>query len=173
MDQIFELAKIILPASLVLYAVFLVVKSFLNKEYDNKVLEVKLENTKIILPVRLQAYERICLLLERISLSNLIIRVNDSSFNSLQLQQTLLSEIRNEYNHNLSQQVYMSDQSWAMTRRALEDIVSLINTAGEQVSPESRGIELAKKIFENQLTSNKDSVNQALSYLKAEIRTVF
>ena len=144
-----------------------------RQEYDNKVLEVKLENTKIILPVRLQAYERICLLLERISLSNLIIRVNDSSFNSLQLQQTLLSEIRNEYNHNLSQQVYMSDQSWAMTRRALEDIVSLINTAGEQVSPESRGIELAKKIFENQLTSNKDSVNQALSYLKAEIRTVF
>jgi len=173
MNQIFELAKIILPASLVLYAVFLVVKSFLNKEYDKKVLEVKLENTKIVLPIRLQAYERICLLLERISLSNLIIRVNDSSYNSLQLQQTLLAEIRNEYNHNLSQQVYMSDEAWALTKRALEDIVSLINSSGEQVLSESRGIELAKKIFENHLLWNNDSVNQALCYLKSEIRTVF
>ncbi|MFN0050288.1 MAG: hypothetical protein ACKVOU_14280 [Cytophagales bacterium] len=173
MDQIFELAKIILPATLVLYAVFLVVRSFLNKEYDRKVLELKMDNAKVILPIRLQAYERICLLLERISLNNLIIRVNDPAYNSLQLQQVLLSEIRNEYNHNLSQQVYMSDEAWNITKKAIEDIVSLINTSGEQVQQESRGIELAKKIFENHLNKSYDTVNQALTYIKAEIRVSF
>lgn len=173
MDQIFELAKITLPATLVLYAVFLVVKSFLNKEYDKKLLEIKMENTKIILPIRLQAYERICLLLERISLTNLIVRVNEISLNSHQLHQILLSEIRQEVNHNLSQQVYMSDDAWNTTKKAIEDVVSLINTSAEQVQPESRSIELAKKIFENHIIKNYDTVNQALTFVKAEIREVF
>ncbi len=173
MEQIADLIKIIAPASLVLYAVFLVVKSFLNKEYEKKVLDIKMENTKIVLPIRLQAYERMCLFLERVSLNNLIIRVNDPSFNSLQLQQTMLQEIRNEYNHNLSQQVYMSDEAWNMVKKAMEDIVSLINTASEHVSNESRGIELAKKIFEIHLNRTTDSLGGALLYLKSEIRTVF
>lgn len=173
MEQVFDLLKILLPASLVLYAVFLIVKSFLNKEYEKKQLEIRAENIKIVLPIRLQAYERMCLFLERISLNNLIIRVNDPNFNSQQLQQRLLSEIRNEYNHNLSQQVYMSNEAWGMVKRAMEDIVSVINTSGEHVTPDSRGIELAKKIFENHLNKNFDAVNQALVYIKEEIRLSF
>jgi hypothetical protein len=87
MDQILDLVKIILPAATVLYAMFLVMKTFLNKEYEKKLLDIKLENNKIVLPIRLQAYERICLFLERISMNNLIIRVNDPMYTVSQLQQ--------------------------------------------------------------------------------------
>ncbi|MDX2189172.1 MAG: hypothetical protein SFY32_04845 [Bacteroidota bacterium] len=173
MEPIFDILKITLPAITVLYAVFLIVRSFLNNEYQKKLIDIKLDNTKIVLPIRLQAYERVCLLLERISLNNLIIRVNDPSFSSLQLQQKLLQEIRNEYNHNLSQQVYMSEEAWGMVRKSIEDLVGIINSAGELVDKNDRGIELAKKIFENLLNRPKDPIQEALSFVKSEIRSVF
>ena len=173
MEILLDFIKILLPAATVLYAVFLVVKAFLNKEYEKKTLEIKMENTKIVLPIRLQAYERVCLFLERISLNNIIIRVNEPVYTSLQLQQRLLSEIRNEYNHNVSQQVYMSDEAWSVVRRSMEDIVGIINMAGEQVPQDSRGIELAKMIFEILLQRNQDPVQLALQYVKNEIRVVF
>ncbi|TAG55855.1 MAG: hypothetical protein EAZ27_06175 [Cytophagales bacterium] len=173
MEIITDIIKIFLPSITVMYGIFLVVKAFLNKEYEKKILELKMDNTKIVLPIRMQAYERICLFLERISLNNIIIRVNNPAFNSAQLQQALLADIRNEYNHNLSQQVYMSDEAWLQIRKAMEDIVGIINSAAELVPNDSRGIELAKKIFENLLSRTQDPVFQALTYVKNEIRIVF
>lgn len=173
MEIVTDLIKIFLPAITVLYGVFLIVKSFLNKEYEKKILDLKMQNTTIVLPIRMQAYERICLFLERISLNNLIIRVNNPSFNSAQLQQALLAEIRNEYNHNVSQQVYMSDEAWLQVRKAMEDIVGIINSSSELVQSDSRGIELAKKIFENLLSRPQDPVLQSLTFIKNELRIVF
>ena len=168
-----DFIKILLPASLILYAVFLVVKAFLNKEYERKLLDIKTDNNKIVLPIRLQAYERICMYLERISLNNLIIRVNDPAFTSSQLQQKLLMEIRNEYNYNISQQVYMSIEAWGLVKKATEDTVSLINTSAESLNGELRGIELAKRIFENHLQKNVDPINTALIFIKNEIQSIF
>lgn len=173
MEILLDLIKIFLPASMVLYGVFLVVKAFLNKEYEKKIIEYKMDNTKIVLPIRLQAYERVCLFLERISLNNLIIRINNPAFSAGQMQQALLSEIRNEFNHNLSQQVYMSDEAWLAVRKSMEDIVGIINKAGEQTPSDARGIELAKKIFDGLLQLNHDPISHALTIVKNEIRVVF
>lgn len=173
MELAADLLKILLPASLLLYGVFLIVKTFLNKEFEKKQIEIKIDNNKIVLPIRLQAYERMCLFLERISLNNLIIRVNDPSYSVGQLHQRLLAEIRNEYNHNLSQQVYMSNEAWNLVKKAMEDTTSIINTSSEQVISEARGIELAKKIFENHLNQGTDSISIALFFIKNEVRMVF
>jgi guanylate kinase len=173
MELILDFVKILLPAATVLYAMYLVVKSFLNKEYAEKQLDIKTHNAKVVLPIRLQAYERICLFLERISMNNLIIRVNEAGFNSKQLQQKLLSEIRNEYNHNLSQQVYVSNEAWNLVKKAVEDTIGIINTSAQEINPENRGIELAKKIFENIIQQKNDSVSQAIIFTKEEIRALF
>jgi hypothetical protein len=173
MELVADLLKIIIPSSILLYGIFLIVKAFITKELEKIKLEKQLESTKLTLPIRLQAYERICLFLERISLNNLILRVNDPSFNAAQLQQRLLSEIRNEYNYNLSQQVYMSDEAWNLTKKAMEDIISTINISAEGMSNESRGIELAKNILENHIKKNSDSLDLALRFIKEEIRIVF
>ena len=116
MEVLIEFGKIILPAGAVLYAVFLTVRMFLTKDLEKRLLELKMKNTDTIMPIRLQAFERVCLFLERISPNNLIMRVNDDVYKSGQFQQILLHEIRSEYNHNLSQQVYMSDESWNMVK---------------------------------------------------------
>lgn len=173
MEVLIEFGKIILPAGAVLYAVFLTVRMFLTKDLEKRLLELKMKNTDTIMPIRLQAFERVCLFLERISPNNLIMRVNDDEYKSGQFQQILLHEIREEFNHNLSQQVYMSDEAWNMVKNAMEEIVMIINEAAGSVDAESKSIELAKKIFEVTMGREKQAVDFALKTIKDEIRGVF
>src|SRR6188474_3466243 len=112
MDAILDLIKIVVPASIVLYAVFLIVRSFITKEIELRKLEVRTRSIETILPARLQAYERMTLFLERIAPQNLLIRLNNPGFTARDFQKVLLDEIRNEYNHNVSQQVYTGEEVW-------------------------------------------------------------
>ena len=173
MEALIEFGKIILPAGAVLYAVFLTVRMFLTKDLEKRLLELKMKNTETILPIRFQAFERVCLFLERISPNNLIMRVNDDEYKSGQFQQILLHEIREEYNHNLSQQVYMTDETWDLVKNAMEEIVMIINEAAGSVDQDSKSIELAKKIFQVTMGREKQVVDYALQTLKEEIRLLF
>lgn len=173
MDALIDFGKILLPAGAVLYAMFLVVKSFLTKELEKKLIDIKIKNTETVLPIRLQAYERICLFLERISPNNLVVRLNNASLSASQFQQVLITEIRQEFNHNLSQQVYLSDEAWGMVKNAMEDIVSVVNIASQQLEKEDKSVELAKKIFELMMEKNNDPIGIALKKVKDEIRASF
>jgi hypothetical protein len=168
-----DLIKITLPAAAVMYAMFLVIKSFLNKEFERRLVEFKLKSSESITPVRLQAYERMALFLERISPANLLIRLNQPQANVAQFQHLLISQIREEMSHNFSQQVYMSDQSWQLIKIAMDDIINLINAAAQELQPEAKGVELGKKVFEIVLKREVDPAKQALTFLKAEIQRLF
>ena len=110
MEAIIDFIKILVPAALVLYAMYLTVKAFLNKELEKTRLEIKEKNIEVVLPVRLQAYERIVLFLERMSPNNLVTRLNQAEMTAKVFQQIMLREISDEYNNNVSQQVYMSEE---------------------------------------------------------------
>lgn len=172
-NVIVEFAKLILPAAAVLYAMYLVVKSFLDKDMSQRLLEIKFKNAETLLPIRLQAYERISLLLERITPSNLLPRLNDQSYSAPEFQQILTFNIREEYNHNLSQQIYVSDQLWELTTNAVEEVVSTINQAAQGLSEDAQGIDLARKTFELQSSKQNDPISVALVALKNEVRTIF
>lgn len=173
MEVLIEFVKIILPAALVLYGMYLTVKSFMTKELEKKMLEVKVRNVETVLPIRLQAYERICLLLERLSPNNLVIRLNDGKMTAKQLQALMLSDIRDEYNHNVSQQVYMSEEAWDYVKTAKEDLITTINRSADSIKEDAKGIDLAKKIFQEMVEKEKDPINDALVYIKNEIRESF
>jgi hypothetical protein len=169
MEIISDLIKILLPASLVLLGIYLTIESVLKKQFEKNVLEIRAKNTEIILPVRLQAYERMALFLERISPHNLIIRINQPNMTAGEMQSIMLHEIREELNHNLSQQIYMTEVVWTLIRNATEDITSTINTCAQQIETDKPSIELARKIFEVQMNKEGDLIQKAMSELKSEI----
>lgn len=173
MEIFADLIKILLPAGVVLYAMYLTVRSFLNKELEKKLVDIKVKNNEIIMPIRLQAYERVCLLLERISPHQLVLRVNDPSYTVAEFQQMLLRAVREEFHHNISQQVYVSEQSWDLVKASVEDIVMIINASAQQLRPDARGIELAKVIMEQLMQRNEDPVTKALKSVKNEVRMYF
>ncbi|MCH7400510.1 hypothetical protein ACFOUP_10455 [Belliella kenyensis] len=173
MELISELLKIVLPASLVIYGMYLTVVSFLKRERENQLIHIKTKNSELLIPVRLQAAERICLLLERITPNNLVRRVNQPDFSAKDLHAQLLYEVREEFNHNLSQQIYFSDATWQSVRGAVESVVTMINTAYQDMNSEARGIDLGKRIFQKSLENRNDGIQNALNQVKSEISIYF
>jgi hypothetical protein len=173
MEALIEFIKILLPASIVLYAAYLLVRSFIQREIDLKKLEIRSRSIETVLPNRLQAFERMTLFLERMSPQNLLVRLNTESMPAREFHQILLSEIRNEYNHNVSQQIYISEEVWEMIKNAKEDLVVMINDAASDMTIDSTSLDLAKKIFERAVNKSIDPLAHALSEMKREIQKTF
>ncbi len=163
----------IVPAAIVGGAMLLITRQFLDKEYQRRLLELKMKNAETVLPVRLQAYERICLFLERITPSNMLVRVSSANLTAGEYQRVLLTEIRNEYNHNVSQQVYMTHDTWATVKSARENVVTLVNRSFHELPGHARGTELAKKMLEHVIEQEIDPTAPALARLKHELMQVF
>ena len=173
MEMVYDLLKITIPAGLVLYLAYLLVRSFLQKQLDEIAFSVRQKNQEIVVPIRLQAYERIVLLLERITPANLISRLSSSDYSAEEFQQILIHEIRNEFNHNLSQQVYMSDSAWTYVTTAVEQTISVINSSANSLEKKAKGFDLARAILENSAGEEMDTPKQAIRYIKEEIQDVF
>jgi hypothetical protein len=173
MDALIEFIKILVPASVVLYGAYLLVRMFIQKEIDAKKLEVRGKSIETVLPSRLQAYERMTLFLERISPQNLLVRLTATGMTSREFHQLLLTEIRNEYNHNVAQQVYMSENVWNLIKNAKEDLIVSINDASSEMRGDSTSLDLSKKIFEKSINKQVDPIAHALSELKKEIQQTF
>lgn len=173
MDALIEFGKLLIPASVVLYAVYLLVKSFTQKEIDLKRIEIRGAHIATVLPIRLQAYERMTLFLERIAPHNLLIRLNTTSISSREFHQLLLAEIRNEYNHNVAQQVYIGEDVWSLIKSAKEDLILTINEAAAEMPQEASSLDLSKKIFEKTIGKSIDPIGHAISELKKEIQRTF
>jgi len=173
MDALIEFIKILVPATVLLYGMYLVVRMFVQREIDIKKLEVRGKCIETVLPNRLQAYERMTLFLERMSPQNLLMRLNAVGMPAREFHQLLLTEIRNEYNHNASQQIYIGEEVWNMIKNSKEDLIVMINEAASEMTPESTSLNLSKKIFEKSITKTVDPIAHALSELKKEIHQVF
>jgi hypothetical protein len=173
MEAFIELIKILVPASIVLYAAYLLVRAFITREIDLKKLEVRSRSMETTLPLRLQAYERIALFLERIAPNHLLLRLSLPGLPAKEFQHILLNEIRSEYNHNVSQQIFMSEVVWELVKSAKEDLIMTINEAVSEMDDQATALDLSKKIIEKAMNRPADSIAHALSELKKEIQQTF
>lgn len=170
-----ELLKITLPALIVAGTVYYLIQQYLEKDRQRRLIELRLESSKTTLPLRLQAYERIILLLERITPNNLLVRLSSAGQTAPEYHRLLIQEIRAEYEHNLSQQLYMSPEAWVLVRQAKENIVTLINKAYQTLpnQQQARGTELAKRVLESLLNDEADLTTPAIEAVKREAVGLF
>lgn len=162
-----EILKYILPSIIVFAAVYLVFHFHLKQQRDKARVEIMLNNRKTIIPLRLQAYERLILFLERISPEALIMRIQRPNLSVFDLQSKLLQTIRTEFDHNLTQQLYVSNDAWKYVRNARENVVKLINSSAAQHDPKKPAMHLSKSILEDSTGSN-DPTKKAIEFLKSE-----
>lgn len=173
MDIILEIIKYTLPALIVFLTAYVLIRAFIRNEEQRRNREISESTQKTILPIRLQAYERLALLLERISPESLIMRTNQPGMTAKQLHTELLSSIRAEFEHNLSQQVYISNEAWEMIRTARGNVINMINTAADQLKNDATAIILSQKIFEQVVQLKSPPVQEALELLKKEIKQFY
>jgi hypothetical protein len=173
MQTLLEILKYTIPSLIVLAAAYFLLKLFLDKEAEKTQIQLKLDVQKITLPVRLQAYERLVLLLERIEPAGLLVRTNLPGMTASDLQSALVQAVRSEFEHNLSQQVYVSTKAWEMVRNAREETIKRINTSAMKLAPGATSADLASLILINDMDASQPVVKEALDLLKSEVRTNF
>ncbi len=173
METILEILKYILPALIVFLTTIFLVKKYFDGEELKRKQQLLLNNQQMITPLRLQAYERAILFLERISPENLIMRVNKSGYTTQQLQAEMLHAIRSEFEHNLTQQIYISHGAWEMLKIARGRTIQLINTMTEKVGKDTPSITLSKAILESMVDEEKMPVTDAINFIKKEISQLF
>lgn len=169
MDVVLDFIKIAVPASLVVYAMYLAIKAMVAKQIVAKELDLKLKSLELTLPVRMQAFERMALFLERISPGNMLVRLDQTGMNAQVLHFTILEEIRKEFNHNVAQQVYIDKTTWEKIVNAKEDFVTKVNATFQEVNPEDDSVEYSKKLLQNSMNSDKSLIDLALDSLKDEM----
>lgn len=173
-SQLFEnIIQFIVPAAIVFFTAYFFIRKFFDAEERRRYYELKASNQKVALPIRLQAYERLTLLLERLSINSLILRTKKPGMTSAELQGALLSEIRVEFDHNLSQQLYITSHAWSMVVNAKEEIVKLINLSASKLPPNASSMDLSKVIFEKSMSMDKSPIQLAIQYLKKEAQELF
>jgi hypothetical protein len=173
MEDILDIFKYILPSVVTFLAAYFIIKAFLDREYKNKLMDLRMQNHNTITPIRLQAYERMALFLERISLTQLVSRVHKSGMSARLLQNEMVKTIRAEFEHNLSQQIYITQQSWNSVKTAKEETIRAINIASTKVPDDASGLDLINVIFELVTKVEKLPTDIALEQLKLEAKQTF
>jgi len=169
MEIITDILKITIPALIVFLTAWILLRNMIKNEQDKRRQELILQNSRTIIPIKLQAYERIILFLERISLESLLVRVSSSEMTASQLHSTLLNSIRSEFEHNLSQQIYMSPQAWEVVRNARSNMIKIINSENEKMPAGAKSIDLSRQLLERIMELEKEPTRAAIDFIKAEI----
>ncbi len=171
MGDIFYILRYAIPSIVVFVTAWFLLKEFFQQENKRRHADLMSDRMRISLPLRLQAYERMVLFLERISPSILIMRVYDPGLSATELQQQMIKSIRDEYTHNLSQQLYISPQAWELITLAYEETIGQINALASDLKQGAGGGDLSQKILETNL--ERSATKKAMDFLKSEARRSF
>jgi mannitol-specific phosphotransferase system IIBC component len=169
MDILADVLKITIPALIVFFTAWVLLRNMIQNDQDKRRQELILQNSRTVTPIKLQAFERIVLFLERISLESLLVRVSTPDMTATQLHTAMLNSIRSEFEHNLSQQIYMSQQAWEVVKNARSNMIKIINSEVEKLPSDSSGMVLSKKLLEKIMELEKEPTRVAIEYVKNEI----
>jgi hypothetical protein len=131
----------------VVWIAFYLIKPYLDRTERIQLLEFKKSIANQTLPLRLQAYERIILFMERINPENMIVRLNGPGYSAADLHSIIITEVRNEYQHNVTQQIYVSSRAWGITKRVKEDTLNIVGNAMKSLPENATGLDLGKTIL--------------------------
>lgn len=172
-DFVFYLLLVTIPTAAVIVTAYIMFKNLFEKDRRNFQLEMKKEREKHFLPLRVEAYQRFVLLMERINPNNLVMRKHNPGMPAKAQQQTFLEEIRKEFDHNIAQQIFISPECWKSVKDAKEETIKIFNIAGSNLPDTATGMDYAQKIFEVSAEVGTLPTEIAVENLKKEMQRLF
>ncbi|WP_067034549.1 hypothetical protein [Allomuricauda sp. CP2A] len=165
-DDILQLFAYLLPAVVTGAIAFYFFRLHTRNEDGRRRFLLHKDSQKETLPVRLQAYERMALFLERIAINSLVVRVAPKGKDKRDYENLLIKQVETEFEHNLSQQIYMSEECWNIIKAAKNATIQIIRSAGmsETDSPDKLREDILNQTMEKQSPSNT-----ALAFVKKEV----
>lgn len=167
-EVLLEIIKISVPALIVFFTVHYLFKNYLQGQQQLRRQEIEKEQKSAALPLKMQAYERLSLFCERIALPTLLLRFPPADQSAKAYRLTLLLAIQQEFEHNITQQVYISSQLWEIIKAARDDAVNFISIVSEKVEADAPAVELKQALLNYEASRETTGLDTALQAIKKE-----
>lgn len=170
-NKILEIIAYTIPSIITGAVAYSIFSSHFKDQQNTRRWLLQKENQKQALPLRLQAYERLSLFLERINPPKLLIRIAPLAKNKNDYENLLIAQIEQEFDHNLSQQIYVSEDCWTIVKTAKNTTIQIIRKTNM-----SEKIDSADKLRETILNDSLDKIATtgiALSFINNEVKELF
>ena len=165
--KIIEILAYTLPSIITGGIAYFLFNSYFKDQQNSRRWLLQKEVQKEALPLRLQAYERMSLYLERINPTKLLIRIAPISNDKNNYENLIIAHVEQEFEHNLTQQIYMSDECWTIIVTAKNATIQLIRKAN--MSDRVDNADKLREVVLSDLMEKQSPSNAALAYIKNEV----
>ena len=142
MESFLEILKYTIPALIVFLTAYFLIKMHLEEQQQTRIMAFQNEQIRLTIPVKMQAYERLAIMIDRIGIPGMISRLRTPEMSVGELQLTLMMCVQQEFDYNAGQQIYVSDTIWKIIQSAKEGTLALIDRAGDQLNQSDPGEKL-------------------------------
>ncbi len=172
-DFAFVLLYILGPSMLVLITAQFMFKKHTDANLRMFQAEILKSNTQTITPLKLQAYERMALFLERSSIPSLIENYAKGNQSAKAFSLIASNVIREEYNHNVSQQIYLSSQLWSLIKIIKDQHLQMLQNTSSSLPENATSGALCQKLIEYLQTMEIQPQDRGLTFIKSELALLF
>ena len=170
LGKLLDITLYLIPAAGVIAVVYVVLKQYFDHQQKAVEQEWKVKKERNYLPMQVQAYERLILFLERIHPERLVFRINKPGMSARMLQAEIFKVVREEFDHNLTQQLYISSQAWSLVKNAKDESLNILKHAAERVDKNADSFAFSAAILETVEKLERLPSDIAIDALKAEYR---
>ena len=170
-NKIIELLAYTLPSLITGGVAYYLFQSYFNDQQNTRKWLLQKEVKKDALPLRLQAFERMTLFLERISLNKLLVRLSPISQDKHDYENYVIAQIEQEFEHNLTQQIYMSAHCWTVISTAKNATIQTIRKAN--MSEKVTSADKLREVVLSDAMENESPISLALNFIKSEVSELF
>ncbi len=172
-NDLIDLLILLLGIFGALMAFYQFIKSDVQRFFDIRTNELNKESRASLLPLRLQAHERLIIFVERINPANLLIRLHQQGIGIKELQNLIVNDVKSEFQHNIAQQLYVNSSSWNVIRKLKDDTIGMINNAVQGLPETATGVDLSKKVLQHMATIAENPYDLTIDHLKKDIQGLF
>lgn len=162
-----------LGGSGVVLVAYYLIKSDINEYLSSRKAVQPPTDDRSLLQLRLQAHERMIVFVDRINPSNLLLRLYQKGIEVSALQAMSINEIKTEFQHNITQQLYLEAASWNVIRKLKDDTISMINNAVKNLPADASGMELSKTVLHHMSEIEENPYELTIGLIKQDVRKIF
>lgn len=172
-EYLYDTSKYVLAGLIVFAIVFLVLKPRFDLMNKIQLLELKRSLNAQSFPLKLQAYERLVLFIERMNPEHLLLRLGSPGLSARDLHALAINDIKSEYHHNVTQQVYVSTRAWNTLKQVKNDTVSLLNNALNDLPDDASGLDLSRLILIHLSKIENSPYEISVGLIKKDLEEIF
>lgn len=169
-STILEILKYTIPSGIVFATAYFLLQQFLKEQRELAVIKAKSNSKSSMIPTRLQAYERLILFCERIEPNQMIPRIHRPAMTAQVFKREIQRTVRDEFEHNLTQQLYVSNEAWNKVLESRNAVNHIVDLAMQNVGENASGVQLSSAMFEILAKAGVSPTSKAIATLKAEAR---